>query len=218
MEVTDAVSPIAVEKDTHEIATIVSTKDFQNLPSNGRNFLNIASVGMGAQAAQDAFVSAGGPATNFGSVSHEIILAGQFVGSTTFLQDGVINVNLLTQTASIVPSIESIQETSVESTGMSARFATPGVVNVITKRGGNTYHGTAYDYLENDVLNARSFFAATRPTLRYNQFGGNAGGPILRDKLFAFSTMQVSARQTTWFLGIAFLLPPRDKGTFSLPV
>ncbi len=186
VEVSEAISPVEVEKDTHEIATVISTKDFQNLPSNGRNFLNIASVGAGAQSAQDAFVSAGGPATNFGSVSHEIILAGQFVGSTTFLQDGVINVNLLTQTANIVPSIESIQETNVESTGMSARFATPGVVNVITKRGSNTVHGTVYDYLENDFLNARNFFAATRPTLRYNQFGGNVGAPIFRDKLFAF--------------------------------
>ncbi len=186
VEVNETASPVEVEKDTHEISTVISTKDFQNLPSNGRNFLNIASVGTGAQSAGDAFVAAGGPAANFGSVSHEIILAGQFVGSTTFLQDGVVNVNLLTQTANIVPSMESIQETNVESTGMSARFATPGVVNVITKRGSNTFHGTVYDYLENDFLNARNFFAATRPTLRYNQFGGNLGAPILRDKLFAF--------------------------------
>ncbi len=186
VEVTGSVSPVAVEKDTHEIARIVSTEDFQNLPSSGRNFLSIASVGAGAQSAQDAFVTAGGPVSNFGSISHEIILAGQFVGSTTFLQDGVVNVNLLTQTANIVPSIESIQETNVESTGMSARFATPGVINVITKRGSNAFHGTVYDYLENDALNARNFFASTRPVLRYNQFGGNLGAPVIKDKLFAF--------------------------------
>src|SRR4051794_31003353 len=57
VEVSEAVSPVEVERETHEIATIISTKDFQNLPSNGRNFLNIASVGTGAQSAQDAFVS-----------------------------------------------------------------------------------------------------------------------------------------------------------------
>ena len=186
VEVMGSISPVAVERDTHEIARIVSTKDLQDLPSSGRNFLNIASVGAGAQSAQDAFVSAGGPVSNFGSISHEIILAGQFVGSTTFLQDGVVNVNLLTQTANIVPSIESIQETNVESTGMSARFATPGVVNVITKRGTNAFHGTLYDYLQNDALNARNFFASTRPVLRYNQFGGNLGAPLVKDKLFAF--------------------------------
>ena len=120
VNVNGTISPVEVEKDTHELANLVSTHEFQNLPSNGRNFLSIASVGVGAQSAQDAFVSAGGPASNFGSISHEIILAGQFVGSTTFLQDGVVNVNLLTQTANIVPSIESIQEVNVETTGRPA--------------------------------------------------------------------------------------------------
>ena len=103
-----------------------------------------------------------------------------------FLQDGVVNMNVLTQTANIVASIESVQEVSVESNGMSAKFPSPALVNVITKRGTNTFHGTAYDYLQNSDLNARNFFAATIPKSRYNQFGANLGGPIVRNKLFAF--------------------------------
>ena len=113
-------------------------------------------------------------------------MAGQIIGSTTFLQDGVVNMNVLTQTANIVASIESVQEVSVESNGMSAKFPSPGLVNVITKRGSNAFHGTAYDYLQNNALNAKNFFATSVPISRYNQFGANLGGPILKNKLFAF--------------------------------
>lgn len=186
VEVKGGADSVAVQRDTHEVAELVGSKQLQDLPTNGRNFLSLATLGTGAQPASDAFLTAGGPAANFGSVGREVILAGQFVGSTTFLQDGVVNVNLLTQTANIVSSMESIQEASVESSGMSARFATPGVVNVITKRGGNSLHGTVYDYLQNNALNARSFFAPSVPVLRYNQFGANAGGPLVRGKLFGF--------------------------------
>ena len=108
------------------------------------------------------------------------------VGSITFLQDGVVNRNVLIQTANIVASIESVQEVSVESNGMSAKFPSPGLVNVITKRGTNGFHGTAYDYLQNNPLNGKNFFATRVPVSRYNQFGANLGAPVLRNKLFPF--------------------------------
>jgi outer membrane receptor protein involved in Fe transport len=186
VDIKEDIETLALQRDSHEISELVTTRQLQDLPTNGRNFLSLATLGTGTQAGKDAFVTAGGPAANFGSVGREVILAGQFVGSTTFLQDGVVNVNLLTQTANIITSIESIQEASVESTGMSAKFASPGVVNVITRRGSNAFHGTVYDFLQNDALNARNFFATTVPVLRYNQFGANLGGPIVKNKLFAF--------------------------------
>ncbi len=215
VEVSAQSSLVDVERDTHEISHTIQTKDLRDLPTAGRSFISLATLGTGSQRATDAFISAGGPAANFGSVGHEVILAGQFVGSTTFLQDGVINVNLLTQTANIVPSIESIQEVSVESSGMSARFAAPGVVNVITRRGGNAFHGTVYDYLENDALNARSFFSATKPQLRYNQFGGNLGAPIIHDKLFAFFDY-AGQRQTNYSVARARVPTPDERaGNFA---
>lgn len=186
VEVKSETDTVTLQRDTHEVSELITTKQLEDLPTNGRNFLTLATLGTGAQTAKDAFVTAGGPAANFGSIGREVILAGQFVGSTTFLQDGVVNVNLLTQTANIVSSMESIQEVSVESNGMSAKFASPGVVNVITKRGGNSFHGAASDYLQNGALNARNFFATSVPVLRYNQFGANLGGAVVRNKLFVF--------------------------------
>jgi hypothetical protein len=183
VKVTEQATEVAVEKDSHEVSFVTGTQALENLPTSSRSFLNVVTLGPGLQKSTDA---AGGPYTNFGSANHEVVVGGQIIGSTTFLQDGVVNMNVLTQTANIVASIESVQEVSVESNGMSAKFPSPGLVNVITKRGTNAIHGTAYDYLQNDALNARSFFATSIPKSRYNQFGANLGGPIRKNKLFAF--------------------------------
>ncbi|MGH2508884.1 MAG: TonB-dependent receptor domain-containing protein, partial [Ktedonobacteraceae bacterium] len=183
VKVTATAGAVALQRSTHEVSNLVTTSQLEDLPAGGRSFLSLATLGTGAQSTQGCGC---GPVAHFGSLGHAIILAGQFVGSTEFLQDGVVNTNLLTQTANIVSPIESIQEVSVESNGMSAKFQSPGVVNVITKSGTNTVHGSVFDYFQNDALNARNFFASSVPVTRYNQFGATLGGPLLKNKLFAF--------------------------------
>jgi hypothetical protein len=181
--VSEQSSQLQVEKDTHEIAQLVTSQDLQELPANGRSFIAVANLTAGAGSAGDVI---SGPLVTFATTGNEMILAGQLVGSTNFLQDGVVNMNILTATANIVPSIESIMEVSVESSGMSAKFPSPGLVNVISKRGSNSIHGTVYDYLSNNFFNARNFFAASAPAYRNNQYGANLGAPIVKNKLFAF--------------------------------
>jgi hypothetical protein len=92
----------------------------------------------------------------------------------------------------VLPSVDSIQELNVQTNAFSAEYGkvSGGVISAVTKTGTNQIHGTAYEYLKNDVLNARNFFAATRLPLRYNEFGGSLGGRILRDKLFFFAEVQ----------------------------
>ena len=70
--------------------------------------------------------------------------------------------------------------------GAPARFSQPAIIDVITKGGSNQVHGTAYDFLQNDVFDATNWFATSKPAKRYNLFGGNLGGPLLHNKLFAF--------------------------------
>ena len=81
-----------------------------------------------------------------------------------------------------------MQEFTVQSTNYTAVVGgTPGAaVTVVTKSGSNAYHGEVYEFLRNDYLNTRNFFAAGKPALRKNQFGGNAGGPIRHNKTFFF--------------------------------
>jgi hypothetical protein len=192
VQVTEQAAQLQVEKDSHTISQLVAIQDLQDLPVNGRSFVSIADLTVGAGRSSDV---TSGPMVTFGTQGNEVVLAGQLIGSTHFLQDGVVNMNILTATANIVPSIESIQEVNLESSGMSAKFPSPGLVNVISKRGGNAIHGVAYDYLSNDFFNARNFFAAAKPSYRNNQYGANLGTPIVKNKLFAF--FDYSGQQTS---------------------
>lgn len=186
--VTEESSQLALKKDSFEISQLVSQRELASLPVNGRNFLKLATLGPGAQPGSDLVngSSNGGTTEYFETTSNNVILSGQSVGRTTFLQDGVANLNLFTAAANIIPVMDSIQEFVVETNGMSAKFDQPGLVNAVSKRGSNAIHGVVYDYLQNDLTNARNFFSATVPKNRFNQFGGNLGGPIVRNKLFFF--------------------------------
>src|SRR6185436_16832178 len=99
-------------------------------------------------------------------------------------------------------SVEAVEEFKTTSGAFSAEYghATGGVVNLITKSGTNTFHGTAFEFFRNDKLDANSFFGnrsnLKKPTLRFNQYGANLGGPILRDKIFFFFNYEgVKVRQ-----------------------
>jgi hypothetical protein len=84
--------------------------------------------------------------------------------------------------------IDFIQEVKVQTSNFSAEYGrnSGGQVNVVTRSGGNDFHGSAFEFVRNDKLDARNFFAPVRPALRYNDFGFSFGGPIIKDKLFFF--------------------------------
>jgi hypothetical protein len=183
---------VALQQDSPVNSQLVTQHETASLPVNGRNFLGLAQLGPGAQPGRDLLnnSSNGGSAEYFQTTSQQFIPSGQSVGHTAYLQDGVTNTQLFTQAANILPDLDAIQEFSVETTGMSAQFGQPGVINVITKSGSNSFHGTAYDYLKNSALNANSWFnnlsGTPIPKDIFNQFGGTIGGPVVKDKLFFF--------------------------------
>jgi hypothetical protein len=97
-------------------------------------------------------------------------------------------------------SMENVQEFRVDSSNYPAEFGTGtgGQISVITKSGGNKYHGGLFEYFRNDALDARNFFDGANPSiLRLNQFGGSVGGPIVKDKLFFFAGLEVLKQRTT---------------------
>jgi len=87
-------------------------------------------------------------------------------------------------------------------------FSGSAVVNVVTKSGTNEYHGSAFEYLRNDALNAKGFFATKKTPFRRNQFGGSMGGPVKKNKLFFFADYQGSLIRTS---SQAFASVPTDK-------
>ena len=182
VEVNASASSLELETSSHQVGSLFASHNVENLPANGRDVFQTL------QAATNVspFQNAPGPISNFRTSGNSVTIGGSASGTTSYLQDGVSNFSMLTKTANLQPPIEAVQEVSIIQNGASARFDEPSVVNVITKGGTNKFHGRVYDYFQNDVLNTVGYFKVPKPPLRFNQFGANIGGPIIRDKLFFF--------------------------------
>jgi hypothetical protein len=190
LEVGAATQTIEVQADSTMVDTesatagkVVSEREIQELPLNGRNAFAMLALTPGVVNNTDA-VNAG-----FGSRGNEVAnvsINGGASAYNSFTIDGGNNNNTVLNEVNANPAVESIAEFKVLSNTMSAEygFTLGGVVNVATKGGTNAYHGTAYDYLRNDALDARNAFARSVPFLRYNQYGGSAGGPVRIPKLY----------------------------------
>ncbi len=185
VRVNGASGSVALQSDSHDISTSVNSQQVVDLPNSGRSILNISTLGPASQSGSDSSTAAGDQSF-FGQTSSSVVLAGLGAAQTQFLQDGIDNTNLLTQTANILASVEAVQEVSTITNNAPGRFNEPSVVNVITKSGSNAIHGTAYDFLQNDAANATNWYATSKSPLRYNLFGANLGGPILKNKIFGF--------------------------------
>jgi Carboxypeptidase regulatory-like domain len=170
---------VNLQTDSHELATSVTPAQLVNLPNSGRSIISIATLGPASQPGTDVGVD-GGDEGFYGQTAASVIISGLGNAHTAFLQDGVANTNLLTQTANILASVEATQEATTLLNGAPARFSQPAVIDVITKGGSNQVHGTAYDFLQNDVFDATNWFATSKPAKRYNLFGGNLGQRTLQ--------------------------------------
>lgn len=176
---------MALETESHQMANTVTSQEIENLPSNGRTVFATLTTQPNVQ----GYTGSGNSRSDvnfFATTGNALTIGGNDWGMQSFLEDGVTNYNLLTKTANIQPSIEGAQEVTIVRTGADARFDEPNVVNVVTKSGTNHFHGRLYDYLKNDALNAYVKNNTTKAQLRYNQYGGNIGGPILHNRLFFF--------------------------------
>lgn len=161
-----------------------------NLPLIGRQVFDLAFLAPGvAPATGSAFGAGNTQANNFTSdgsrnAQADILIDG--VTTTNYDQNGGFVDPLFT------PSVDAVQEFRVEQTNFSAEYGFTGgtVVNVVTRSGTNQFHGSAYEFWRNNILNANTFFnnknGSPNPEYRWNDFGGTFGGPIKKDKLFFF--------------------------------
>ncbi|HEY6121870.1 MAG TPA: carboxypeptidase-like regulatory domain-containing protein, partial [Pyrinomonadaceae bacterium] len=172
-----------LERDTSSIGQVIENKTIVTLPLNGRNYSQLVLLMPGATPNQLP------RATDGFSVNGNRALQNKF------LMDGLDNNNYITgvdtgSTQVIRPSVDAIQEFKVESANYSARYgqAAGGIISVALKSGTNSFHGSAFEFLRNDALDANDFFAnragLERGQLRFNQFGGTLGGPVWRNRTF----------------------------------
>jgi hypothetical protein len=181
-----------LEVSTADLGTVIATKQVNDLPLNGRNFTQLLSLTPGVAPVSVAQNSMGGRAGGFGapiSAGSAFIFPavnGQTNRSNFFLTDGLNNFGAFQSTYSVPPIVDAIQEFKVVSHTDSAQFGSVlgGVVNVVTKSGGNEYHGTVWEYVRNTVFDARNTFLSSVTPFRQNQFGASLGGPVWIPKLY----------------------------------
>jgi hypothetical protein len=182
-----------IETSTAGLGTVIGQKETQELPLNGRQFTQLLQLAPGTipmSVSQSA-------APSIGSGSLTPSINGGTNRSNLFYIDGIYASDPFFSTFSISPSVDALQEFKEQTHTDLAEYgqAIGGTVNIASKSGTNTFHGEAYEFLRNDVLDARNFFAPVRGVYRQNQFGGTFGGPIIRNKLF-FSAFYDGYRYT----------------------
>jgi carboxypeptidase family protein len=181
---------VQVETRSGDVSSLVAEKQVTELPLDGRNYAALVTMVPGVSPALGTSFAARGT----GLDSHvDMSVNGNQSNGNMWTVDGVNNMDVGSNATLLVfPSIDSIAEFRVERNSFSAEFgqAQGAVINLITKGGTNRFHGTAFEFLRNDALNATDFFLNTagqpKQVLRYNNFGFNVNGPILKDKLFFF--------------------------------
>ena len=196
VEVTGA-API-MQTDSASIGQAIEGTAVRDLPLNGRNVLALVALVPGV-------VPQGASNTNLSG--QNVFAAGNFqisggnANQGSVLVDGVSTNTSYGNAVELVMDQDSIQEFNVQTHNNTAEFGmyTGGVINMSTKSGTNAFHGTAYEYIRNTVLNANSFFAkrnnSGKQAWHQNQFGGNVSGPLMKNKLFFFGDYQ-GYRQT----------------------
>lgn len=183
-------SAVQVQTTDATLGQVITTQQVADLPLNGRDFVQLASLTPGtAQETNPNSFFNGGPSSEASARgSYSLSVGGSRANSTDWLLDGNDNNELTSGAISILSSIDSIQEFKVLTYNYSAEWGTRGgpTVLVTTKSGSNDFHGTLFEFLRNTDLDARSFFATNTEKFNLNQFGASLGGPIKKDKVFFF--------------------------------
>jgi hypothetical protein len=179
-------APILQTEET-SVGQVVSQETMENLPLNGRNYIQLATLAAGTSPSQrgaerDTFIANG---------AREI--------QNTYLLDGIDNKNKIvgfdsSAAQAIEPVLDGVQEFKVQTSTFSAEFgqAAGAVVNVTMRSGTNEYHGSAWDYIRNSFFDAKPYFQVLgqKPDYNQNQFGATFGAPIKKDKTFFFGSWQ----------------------------
>ncbi|MEX2262350.1 MAG: TonB-dependent receptor [Bryobacteraceae bacterium] len=172
-----------VDSASGTVGKVIENRRIAELPLNGRNALALMMLAPAVKPSTgpttSGFISRG---THLSNVS----INGGPIGLNSFLLDGGANVQGYNADLNVNPTVDAIEEFKVQTNTVSAEygFTAGGVVNVVTKSGTNTFHGSLYEFFRNDALDARNAFALNKAAFRYNQFGGAVGGPVVIPRVY----------------------------------
>jgi hypothetical protein len=211
-----------IESESSALGQVVERKAIEDLPLNGRNFVQLAILGPGVvgvgYGARGTIMS--GTRPDDLRPGSELFSNGNREGSNNFLVDGIDNNERLTLSIVLRPSVEAVREFKIQTSLFAADQGrnAGATINVITKSGSNEWHGSLYEFLRNDKLDARNYFAtpgARKPAYRQNQFGGSLGGRIVPNKLFFFGNYEGYRRRQERTFVNTVPLPEVRQGDFT---
>src|SRR5581483_10857744 len=213
LEVTGQVA--ALDAASASLGTVVDHRKIVDLPLNGRNYAQLAWLVPGVTPGQRH----SNDSVNF-SNPFQISANGQRQFNTEVTMDGLSINNALLNQSNLRPSLDAVEEFRVQTGNYSAEFGfqSGAQVNLVLKSGTNSLHGALFEFLRNDKLDARDFFAPPgqpRPPFKQNQFGVTGGGPIRKDKTFFFASYEGYRRRKDIVGSAAVLTLPQRNGDFS---
>src|SRR5262245_8469864 len=184
-ELTVAGDVALIETTTSTVGLVINQRTVQEVPLNGRHFLDL---GMLIPGSVTPPANAGLAAPLRGQGFFGFNTAGNREDGVNFMLNGINLNDISNQQVTFQPSINTVDEFKVTNSTFSAEYGrnSGAIVNVATKSGTNQFHGEVFDYLRNDVFDARNFFDVSKPAFRRNQYGGALGGPIVKDRTFFF--------------------------------
>ncbi len=192
---------VQVQTENTQLGDVIDSKKMLALPLNGRSYIDLLGLQAGVAPGSAQTIQQDRPVSgilNSGNIS----VNGQRETANAFLVNGGDVSEGRNLGAGLVPNLDSIEEFRLITNSFDAEYGkfSGAVINAITKSGTNGFHGDAFEFLRNDKLDARNFFAPSKSELRRNQFGYAAGGPFWKNKLFWFSdyqgTRQVQGAET----------------------
>lgn len=187
-EVTVRSQPPLIDEVTISVGHVIDGRTVQEIPLNGRYFLDLAALVPGSvTASQTGFSTV--PFRGLGALA--INTAGNREDTVNYVINGVTLNDPLYNGINFQPSIDTVQEFKIDNSTLSAEYGqnSGAVINVATRSGGSEFHGELFEFLRNDALDARNFFTLTSskpPPFKRNEFGGDLGGPLIKGRTFVF--------------------------------
>lgn len=208
VEVTGDASQVEVVNPT--LGASVTSRPIIDLPLNGRNVLDLALLEPGVT-----------PHNNDDGSAGTYNIAGSRSDSVTFVLDGGVDNNLLSNGVVYTPNPDAVQEFRILTSNYTAEYGrnSGGIVSLVTKSGSNSVHGSVFEFNRNDAFSANSYFnnknSLPRDTLKRNQYGFAVGGPIKKDKLFWFTSYQGQKQTAGHSVAVSTFTPEMLAGNFS---
>ena len=206
-EVSISADTVHVETESTQVGDVIDSKKMLALPLNGRSYLDLLGLQAGVNPDTAGTIGGDRPVSGYIQNAGNISVNGQRETANAFLVNGGDVSEGRNLGAGLVPNLDSVEEFRLITNSFDAEYGkfSGAVMNAITKGGTNGFHGDAFEFLRNDAMDAVSYFSTAKSELRRHQFGGVAGGPFWKNKLFWFTdyqgTKQVQGAET----GIVYL-------------